>query len=96
LLKDDFQLAPAVSEFLMRITFFGWMIKPLWGYITDSFPLFGYRRKSYLVLCYVLQTLGWFLLSSFTHNYTIVIISLFLINTTMAFINVIGEAIVVE
>jgi len=36
------------------------------------------------------------MLSTYTYNYTIVIVSLFLINTTMAFINVIGEAIVVE
>lgn len=28
-----------------------WMIKPVYGFISDSVPLFGYRRRSYLVLC---------------------------------------------
>lgn len=28
-----------------------WMIKPLYGFISDSIPLFGYRRRSYLVAC---------------------------------------------
>jgi len=27
-----------------------WIIKPLWGLISDFVPLFGYRRRSYLVL----------------------------------------------
>ncbi len=27
------------------------VIKPLYGFISDSVPLFGYRRRSYLVLC---------------------------------------------
>lgn len=28
-----------------------WMIKPLYGFLSDAVPLFGYRRRSYLVLC---------------------------------------------
>eukprot|EP00798_Chlamydomonas_sp_ICE-L_P004598 gene4599-14789_t len=28
-----------------------WVVKPLYGFISDSIPLFGYRRRSYLVLC---------------------------------------------
>src|SRR3954454_2535879 len=27
-----------------------WIIKPLWGAISDFIPLFGYRRRPYLVL----------------------------------------------
>ncbi len=28
-----------------------WMVKPLYGFISDSIPLFGYRRRSYLLAC---------------------------------------------
>ena len=28
----------------------GWFVKPLWGYVSDRIPLFGYRRKSWFVL----------------------------------------------
>lgn len=28
-----------------------WVVKPLYGFISDSIPLFGYRRRSYLMLC---------------------------------------------
>jgi BT1 family len=27
-----------------------WIIKPLYGLVSDLIPLFGYRRKSYLLL----------------------------------------------
>lgn len=28
-----------------------WVVKPLYGFLSDSVPLFGYRRRSYLILC---------------------------------------------
>ena len=31
-----------------------WIIKPLWGAISDFVPLFGYRRRSYLILANVM------------------------------------------
>ena len=31
-----------------------WVIKPLYGVVSDFIPLFGYRRKSYLVIANVL------------------------------------------
>jgi MFS family permease len=35
-----------------------WMIKPLYGLLTDFIPLFGYRRKSYLLLMAGLAVVG--------------------------------------
>ncbi len=40
-------------DFIIALPF---MIKPLWGMLTDFFPIFGYRRKSYLILSGVLAT----------------------------------------
>jgi hypothetical protein len=34
-----------------------WVVKPLYGFISDSIPLFGYRRRSYLAVCGFLG--GW-------------------------------------
>jgi predicted MFS family arabinose efflux permease len=39
---------------------FPWMIKPIYGLISDFVPLFGYRRKTYLLLCN-LAAAGFFL-----------------------------------
>ena len=37
-----------------------WIIKPLYGLISDFVPLFGYRRKSYLLLANVAAIGGFF------------------------------------
>ncbi|MGA7249901.1 MAG: hypothetical protein WBX35_01445, partial [Pseudolabrys sp.] len=40
-----------------------WIIKPIYGLVSDFFPLFGYRRKSYLILASILAT-GAYLLAA--------------------------------
>src|SRR6202040_3435215 len=35
-----------------------WIIKPLYGLVSDFIPLFGYRRKSYLLLVNVAAIVG--------------------------------------
>jgi MFS family permease len=37
-----------------------WIIKPLYGMVSDFVPLFGYRRKSYLILANVAAIVGYF------------------------------------
>lgn len=49
--KDDLDLQPAQAQTLLTIMMVPWGIKPLYGIVSDSLPLFGYHRKSYMVLC---------------------------------------------
>ena len=37
-----------------------WIIKPVYGLVSDFVPLFGYRRKSYLILANVAAIAGYF------------------------------------
>ena len=37
----------------------GWFIKPVWGYISDKVPIFGYHRKSWYVLMAFLACVFW-------------------------------------
>jgi Na+/melibiose symporter-like transporter len=48
--KDELGLGPAQVAALMGIAAIPWVVKPLFGFISDSLPLFGYHRRSYLVL----------------------------------------------
>jgi folate/biopterin transporter len=36
-----------------------WMIKPIYGFVSDSIPLFGYRRRSYLAVSGLLGAASW-------------------------------------
>ena len=48
-----------------------WTIKPLWGLISDKFPLLGYHRKSYLFLANALSVIGFGLMTVVTEPYAI-------------------------
>ena len=50
LLKDSLGLDPSAAAALGGVFVIPWTIKPLYGIVTDTFPLFGSRRKSYLIL----------------------------------------------
>jgi len=63
MLKDEYGLSPAMMGLYLSYTTLPWMIKPFWGIITDSKPLFGYRRKSYIILFGILDALGWIMMS---------------------------------
>lgn len=43
-----------------------WIIKPLYGLVSDFMPLFGYRRKSYLLIANVAASCGFLLVSQLT------------------------------
>ncbi|KAI9922764.1 hypothetical protein PsorP6_000852 [Peronosclerospora sorghi] len=56
--KDNLQLQPAESQSLLTVMMVPWGIKPLYGIISDSLPLCGYHRKSYMMLCSALGTIA--------------------------------------
>jgi len=63
-LKDDLHLSPAESAALTGIFSAPWLLKPLYGFLSDGFPLGGYRRRSYLALSGLLGALSYSALAS--------------------------------
>jgi hypothetical protein len=47
-----------------------WYIKPLLGILSDAVPIFGSRRKSYILIGAVAATAAWFSLIEATHSYS--------------------------
>ncbi|MBW2634603.1 MAG: hypothetical protein JRE14_10875 [Deltaproteobacteria bacterium] len=77
----------------------GWMMKPIWGYISDRFALFGYHRKSWYVLMACLAVVFWFMAAILYYlGITIPLIYFIVFNltfTTYAFVDVVTDAIMV-
>ena len=96
LYKDDYHLTPAQVSIATGITGIPWIIKPVWGIISDNIPLFGYRRKTYLMICGLLAGLCWFALSTFNMSVEFGISILLISSMCLAFNSVIGEALIVE
>ncbi len=64
ILKDQLKLGPSQMAYFQAITLLAWVVKPLWGFISDSFPVFGTKRKSYLIITSVLAAASWVVLGT--------------------------------
>lgn len=63
--KDVLNLSPFQLTIITCITAIPWIMKPLYGFISDSYPLFGYKRKSYLILSSLLGSISWVIMANF-------------------------------
>lgn len=57
-LKERLGMSAAQVGTFGTITLVPWVIKPLYGVISDGFPLFGRRRKSYFLITCALATIA--------------------------------------
>ncbi|XP_057489117.1 folate-biopterin transporter 1, chloroplastic-like isoform X1 [Actinidia eriantha] len=95
-LKDDLHLEPAETAVISGFSALPWLIKPLYGFISDSFPLFGYRRRSYLVLSGLLGALSWSLMATFVDSKYDAASCILLGSLSVAFSDVVVDSMVVE
>ncbi|CAL5074254.1 unnamed protein product [Urochloa decumbens] len=56
--KDVQRVQPATVQFLSVFFFVPWVLKPLWGVMTDVFPIHGYRRRPYFLFSGILGTVS--------------------------------------
>lgn len=96
LYKDDFKLQPAEVSRISSIMVIPWIIKPLYGFISDSLPILNYRRKPYLFIAGCCVSICWLLMSFWVDSKNKAILVLFISSVCTAFYNVIGEALVIE
>eukprot|EP00256_Glycine_max_P050547 XP_006606060.2 folate-biopterin transporter 1, chloroplastic isoform X2 [Glycine max] len=95
-LKDDLHLDPAEAAVISGFSALPWLVKPLYGFISDSVPLFGYRRRSYLVLSGLLGALSWSLMATFVDNKYSAGFCILLGSLSVAFSDVVVNSMVVE
>ena len=96
-LKETLNLSAREFANFGTIVFFPWMIKPVFGAIADSFPLFGYKFKSYFVACYGLVIgLLLFLAGLKSYPLTVITVVALLISTCIAFSDVLADKLMIE
>jgi len=98
LLKDKVGLTPEKMAYFQAITLIAWVVKPLWGLVSDLFPIFGSRRKSYLILTSICAATAWLILAFLTdHSATRMLLLLMtLIYMAYAFQDVVSDGLMVE
>jgi folate/biopterin transporter len=95
-LKDDLGLTPAEVAALTGIATLPWTIKPLFGFLSDGLPIFGYRRRPYLVLSGLLGAAAWLALATVVQSGWGAIAAITLSSLSVAVSDVIVDSLVVE
>ena len=95
-LKERGLSAGQVATFF-SITTLPWLIKPLYGLLSDFVPLWGYRRKSYFLLTTALAALAGATLATVAgHGYWSLAVFFTIMGLGLAFTDVLTDALMVE
>ena len=95
-LKDDLGLTPAQVAALTGISSIPWIIKPLFGFLSDGLPIFGYRRRPYLILSGFLGTISWLALATLVDTAWAATFVILLTSLSVAISDVIVDSLIVE
>jgi len=99
-IKNTLAMGDAGGQLFDSLRSGGWLIKPLWGYISDRVPLLGYRRKSWFVAMAALALLFWSLAAVLSlagvHVPAVFLVVFNLAFATYAFVDVVCDALMVE
>jgi len=96
LFKNNFKIEPETFTYIMSISKIPWLIKPIFGIISDFFPIFGYRRKMYIILLGIINLFSYLFMSLCSNNLMFSFLLLFITNCVGSFSSVLGQAIIVE
>ena len=94
--KDELHLSPSQSAFIQSILSIPYILKPFFGFISDVFPFFGYKRKSYLILNSIIIFLCWMAMACLNHSLYSTIIILLIKAISKTFLNACSSAVLVE
>lgn len=95
-LKDELGISPAQVSALMGIAALPWVIKPVFGFISDGLPIFGYRRRPYLILSGILGAISWISLATIVDTAWAATAAITLSSLSVAVSDVIVDSLVVE
>ena len=95
-LKDDLQMSAAEVAALQGLFVAPWVVKPIYGFLSDTVPLFGYRRKSYLGLSGIVGCLSFLAMASFPGSKAVFLGSNVVAAASVAFADVVADSVVVE
>ena len=95
-MKDELHLSPTDMAAIGGITSLPWLIKPLYGFLSDGIPIFGYKRRSYLIIAGIFGCLSWLALGTVVTDTSSAVAAITLGSASVAVSDVVADSIVVE
>ena len=95
-LKDELAMSPAEVSAMFGVVVIPWMIKPVFGFISDGVPILGYRRRPYMIFSGILGTFSWVALAKWVHTPLAATGAIALSSLSVAISDVIVDSLVVQ
>jgi len=96
LLKTQLHFTAQTLAAFMVIATFAWNVKPLAGIMSDAFPLFGTRRRHYMLLGAGMAAVCWFLMGAVPRSYVPLLLTAFGANAFMVIASTVMGGLMVE
>ena len=96
LTRNAFSFSWIQLSMLGALATLSWSIKPLYGFLTDLVPLFGSRRKYYLIICSLIPLFSYSFLALYGVNFGSIAIAIIISSIGLGFADVIADGLVIE
>src|SRR5215813_6276383 len=96
LLKTELHFTAQTLAAFMVVATFAWNVKPLAGIMSDAFPLFGTRRRHYMLLGAGMAAVCWFLMGVVPRTYLPLLLTAFGANAFMVVASTVMGGLMVE
>eukprot|EP00961_Rhodomonas_salina_P177977 2400212-Rhodomonas_salina.2 len=94
--KNTLHCKPAMLSTVSSLTNLPWTCKPLYGFMSDAFPIFGYSRLPYILIAGLFGGLSWFLMAVWVNGVWQGFWCMLIGSAAIAIANVMSQALVVE
>lgn len=95
-MMETVKVSPAQMAAIFGVVSIPWCLKPLFGFISDSKPIFGYRRKPYMILAAYTSSLMWMILPFCPHDEFAITLVMTVSSAGMCFADVMADSLLVE
>ena len=95
-LMKDVKVSPAQMGAIFGVTSIPWCMKPIYGFISDSYPILGLRRRPYMVLMSFLTCFSWIILPFVPHEEFFITFVMTMSSFGLCFTDVMADSLLVE
>lgn len=95
-MMDTVKVSPAQMAAIFGVVAIPWCLKPVYGFISDSYPIFGYRRRPYMIIFAFLASYMWILLPFVPHDEFAITLVMTISSGSMCFADVMADSLLVE
>lgn len=96
MLKDKLGVTPTQMALFFQLANLAWYFKPVAGLLSDSFPLFGTRRRQYLILGCIASAIGWIVLALVPRTYACLLWAAIAVNVALVVVSSATGGLLVE